>query len=91
MGGRHANEPSENIPKIGHKRAKNSSRIVVRVLHSFPYRIGIRTYPSHTNTHGDLPMVNWRNTRLPKLEGENEVTSVFEMVINHTYELGFEY
>ena len=36
-------------------------------------------------------MVNWRNTRLPKLEGENEVTSVFEMVINHTYELGFEY
>jgi LuxR family transcriptional regulator len=36
-------------------------------------------------------MVNWRNTRLPKLEGENEVTSVFEMVINHTYELGFKY
>lgn len=36
-------------------------------------------------------MVNWRNTRLPKLEGESEVTSVFEMVINHTYELGFQY
>ena len=36
-------------------------------------------------------MVSWRNTRLPKLEGENEVTSVFEMVINHTYELGFQY
>lgn len=36
-------------------------------------------------------MVNWRNTRLPKLEGENEITSVFEMVINKTYELGFQY
>ncbi|MGY2375471.1 LuxR family transcriptional regulator [Pseudomonas sp. SDO524_S393] len=36
-------------------------------------------------------MVNWRNTRLPKLEGENEITSVFEMVVNHTYELGFQY
>lgn len=36
-------------------------------------------------------MVNWHNTRLPKLEGESEITSVFEMVINHTYELGFEY
>lgn len=36
-------------------------------------------------------MVNWRNTRLPKLEGENEITSAFEMVINHTYELGFQF
>ena len=36
-------------------------------------------------------MLNWRNTRLPKLEGENEITSVFEMVINQTYELGFQY
>lgn len=36
-------------------------------------------------------MVNWHNTRLPKLDGESEITSVFEMVINHTYELGFEY
>lgn len=36
-------------------------------------------------------MVNWRNTRLPKLESENEITRVFEMVINKTYELGFQY
>ncbi|MBD8270087.1 MULTISPECIES: helix-turn-helix transcriptional regulator [Pseudomonas fluorescens group] len=36
-------------------------------------------------------MVKWRNTRLPKLEGESEITSVFEMVVNHTYELGFQY
>ncbi|QOQ75256.1 LuxR family transcriptional regulator [Pseudomonas poae] len=36
-------------------------------------------------------MVNWRNTRLPKLEGENKITTVYEMVINHTYQLGFEY
>jgi DNA-binding CsgD family transcriptional regulator len=36
-------------------------------------------------------MVKWRNTRLPKLAGESEITSVFEMVINHTYELGFQY
>ncbi|WDG41804.1 LuxR family transcriptional regulator [Pseudomonas synxantha] len=36
-------------------------------------------------------MENWRTTRLPKLEGENEITSVFEMVLNHTYELGFQY
>lgn len=36
-------------------------------------------------------MVNWHNARLPKLDGESEITSVFEMVINHTYELGFEY
>lgn len=27
-------------------------------------------------------MVNWRNTRGPKLEEEDEITSVFEMVIN---------
>ncbi|MDN5509755.1 MAG: LuxR family transcriptional regulator, partial [Pseudomonas sp.] len=27
-------------------------------------------------------MVNWHNTRLPKLDGESEITSVFEMVIN---------
>ncbi|MDN5486186.1 MAG: LuxR family transcriptional regulator [Pseudomonas sp.] len=25
------------------------------------------------------------------MDGESEITSVFEMVINHTYELGFEY
>ncbi len=36
-------------------------------------------------------MVKWRNTRLPKLEGESEITSVFEMVVNHTYELGFQH
>ncbi|AZE91377.1 helix-turn-helix transcriptional regulator [Pseudomonas orientalis] len=36
-------------------------------------------------------MVKWRNTRLPKLEGESEITSMFEMVVNHTYELGFQY
>lgn len=36
-------------------------------------------------------MVNWRNTRLSKLEGENKITTVYEMVINQTYELGFEY
>ena len=36
-------------------------------------------------------MINWRNTRLPKLEGEDEVNSVFEMVINKTYEFGFHY
>ena len=36
-------------------------------------------------------MVNWRNTRLPKLEGEDKITSVFEMVINKTYELGFQF
>ena len=36
-------------------------------------------------------MVNWRNTRLPKLEGEDKITTVYEMVINHTYQLGFEY
>ena len=36
-------------------------------------------------------MVNWRNTRLPKLEGEDEVTTMFEAALNITYELGFEY
>ncbi|AZE57591.1 Transcriptional activator protein SolR [Pseudomonas synxantha] len=36
-------------------------------------------------------MQNWRTTRLPKLEGESEITTVFEMVLNHTYELGFQY
>ena len=36
-------------------------------------------------------MINWRNTRLPKLEGENEVTSIFEMARNHTFELGFQF
>lgn len=36
-------------------------------------------------------MLNWRNTRVPKLEGEDEITSVFEMVVNHTYELGFQF
>ncbi len=36
-------------------------------------------------------MISWRNTRLPKLEGENEITSVFEMTLNHTLELGFQF
>jgi hypothetical protein len=36
-------------------------------------------------------MLKWQTTRLPKLEGENEVTSVFEMVTNKTYELGFKH
>lgn len=36
-------------------------------------------------------MVNWRNTRLPKLEGENEITSMYEAALNLTYELGFQY
>jgi LuxR family transcriptional regulator len=36
-------------------------------------------------------MVNWRNTRLPKLEGESKITTVYEMVINQTYQLGFQY
>ena len=36
-------------------------------------------------------MINWRNTRLPKLEGENEITSVFEMALNHSFELGFQF
>lgn len=36
-------------------------------------------------------MVNWRNTRLPKLEGESEATTLFDMVLNHTYALGFQY
>lgn len=33
-------------------------------------------------------MLNWRNTRLPKLEGEDEVTTMFEAALNITYELG---
>ena len=36
-------------------------------------------------------MLNWRNTRLPKLEGEDEITSVFEKHNNKKYELGFQY
>lgn len=36
-------------------------------------------------------MLNWRNTRLPKLEGEDEITSIFEMVVNQTYRLGFTF
>ncbi len=36
-------------------------------------------------------MVNWRNTRLPKLEGESEATTLFEIALNHTFALGFEY
>ncbi|QLG95379.1 LuxR family transcriptional regulator [Pseudomonas yamanorum] len=36
-------------------------------------------------------MVNWRNTHLPKLEGESEITSTFEAALNITYELGFQY
>lgn len=36
-------------------------------------------------------MFDWRKTRLPKLEGEHEIISVFEMIINKTYELGFQF
>ena len=36
-------------------------------------------------------MLSWHNKRIPKLEGEDEITSVFEMVVNHTYELGFQF
>ncbi|WP_455885289.1 helix-turn-helix transcriptional regulator [Pseudomonas spelaei] len=36
-------------------------------------------------------MVNWRNTRLPKLEDQDQVTEVFEMVINETHALGFQF
>ncbi|OPA97447.1 LuxR family transcriptional regulator [Pseudomonas fluorescens] len=36
-------------------------------------------------------MVNWRNKRIPKLEGEPKVITVFEMVINKTHQLGFEH
>lgn len=36
-------------------------------------------------------MVSWRNTRLRKLEGENELTTMFEAALNITYELGFDY
>ena len=36
-------------------------------------------------------MVNWRNTRIPKLTGEGKITSVYEMVINTTFELGFQF
>ncbi|KAA0949471.1 MULTISPECIES: LuxR family transcriptional regulator [unclassified Pseudomonas] len=36
-------------------------------------------------------MLNWRNTRLPKLKGENEITSMFEAALNITFELGFQY
>jgi len=36
-------------------------------------------------------MLNWRNTRLPKLEDENEIITMYEAALNLTYELGFEY
>jgi len=36
-------------------------------------------------------MLNWRNPRVPKLEGESEITTVYEAALNLTYELGFEY
>jgi DNA-binding CsgD family transcriptional regulator len=36
-------------------------------------------------------MINWRNTRLPKLEGESEATTLFEIALNHTFALGFQY
>ncbi|MCP1512927.1 MULTISPECIES: helix-turn-helix transcriptional regulator [Pseudomonas] len=36
-------------------------------------------------------MVNWHNTRPPKLKEEDEITSVFEMVVNETYALGFHF
>ena len=36
-------------------------------------------------------MVNWRNTRLPRQEDEDQITDVFEMVINETFALGFQF
>lgn len=36
-------------------------------------------------------MINWRNKRLPKLEGESAITLVFEMAHIHSLELGFQY
>jgi DNA-binding CsgD family transcriptional regulator len=36
-------------------------------------------------------MVNWRNTRLPKLEDKSEIDSIFDMVVHHIHELGFQY
>ena len=36
-------------------------------------------------------MMNWRNTRLPKLEEKNEIGTVFDMVTHHIHELGFQY
>ncbi|AKS08011.1 helix-turn-helix transcriptional regulator [Pseudomonas trivialis] len=36
-------------------------------------------------------MINWRNTRLPKLEGEDEANTVYEMVAIKTLELGFQH
>ena len=36
-------------------------------------------------------MVNWRNTRLPKLEGESEATTLFEIALNHTFAHDFQY
>ncbi|MFO2464645.1 LuxR family transcriptional regulator [Pseudomonas sp. 15FMM2] len=36
-------------------------------------------------------MVNWRNTRPPKLKEEDEVTTMFEAALNITYELGFDF
>jgi LuxR family transcriptional regulator len=36
-------------------------------------------------------MVKWHSTRLPKLEGEDEITSMFEAALNLTFELGFQY
>lgn len=36
-------------------------------------------------------MVNWRTTKLPMLAKEDQITTIYELVINQTYELGFEY
>ena len=36
-------------------------------------------------------MVNWRNTRLPKLEEKSEIEATFDMVTHHIHELGFQY
>lgn len=36
-------------------------------------------------------MINWRNTRPQKLEGENEITRLFETTRNIAHEFGFEY
>ena len=36
-------------------------------------------------------MVNWRNTRLPKLEDKSEIEAIFDMVTHHIHELGFQH
>jgi DNA-binding CsgD family transcriptional regulator len=53
--------------------------------------MGIQEVPQSQKAYGELPMVNWRNTRLPKLQGESEITSMYEAALNITYELDFQY